>query len=496
MSLVIGGPAPISHRDVARVADHAEPVRLADAARARLERARTLVEHWSRQDRPAYGLTRGLGGRATTEIAAADRAEYSAIVVRARATGAGGWFDRRTVRAALFARLAGLAQGGAGVRPVILDTQIAMLAAGVHPLVPRIGSVGASDLALCANLALPLMGEGRAEYLGEILPGAEAMRRAGIVPVALLEKEGLALCSNNAISTGLGALLLTGTESLLALTEATLALSFEAFRGNPSPFDPRVVAARPAPGQAESADALRRLLQGSTLFEPDAPRRIQDPISLRCATQVHGALRAGIALVRPNLEAELNGAADNPLVLPDDGEILSTGNFHTPAMAIAFDSLRLALCQTGSMAAQRVGRLMNPGLTGLPERLSRHGPTRAGLGLLGLTAGTLAREMRYLANPVSNDDTGGFDVEDHAPMTPVAVRRTEEQLDLLRQILACELIAAAQAFEMRALPSAAPVATRLFEAIRATVPAFDDDRSTTEEIERVSHLIRTGGLAV
>lgn len=494
MTLALGNEH-LTIADVVAVARNGAPAYLSDPARSRLDDSRRVVEEWSREDKPAYGLTRGLGGRATMNVAAADRETYSEAVVLARASGAGGYFEADVVRAALFTRAAGLANGGAGVRPVIVDTQLAMLDRRVHPLVPKVGSVGASDLMLCANLALPLMGQGRAEFRGRIMAGAEAMGAAGLEPVRLLEREGLALCSSNAVAVGLGALVLHDLIELVELEEAIVALCLEAFRGNISPIDPRVVEARPAPGQREAAAALRGWLDGSALFEPGEARRVQDPISLRCASHVLGALRAGIDFARPNVEVELNAAADNPLVLLEEREILSTGNFHTPAMSIAFDALRLALGQAGTMASQRTARMMDPEASGLPAGLSQGGVTRFGLGLIALTATTLAREMRYLACPVANDDSGMFGVEDHAPMTPVAVRRTHEQLDLFRQVLACELIVATQALELRGVSRVAPVARRLAAAVREVVPPLADDRSTTAEVEVVADLIRSGAFS-
>jgi histidine ammonia-lyase len=489
---IILGDRQIGIADVVAVAREESPVELGASARARLQNARQLVEQWSREDRPVYGLTRGLGPKATLDVPANERASFSEMVVKARATGAGGYFGRDIVRAALFSRACGLAAGGAGVRPVILDTQLAMLEQGVHPLLPKIGSVGAADLTLCANLALPMIGLGRAEWHGEVLAGGVAMARAGIPTLRLEEKEGLALCSSNAVSVGMGALALHDLTALLELADAIVALTFEAFRGNVSPFDARVAAARPVPGQQEAAAALRRMLHGSALFRSGEARRVQDPISLRCVTHVHGALRAGLDFARPNVEIELNCAADNPLILLEDQEILSTGNFHTPAMAIAFDALRLAISQTGSIAASRVARSMNPGLTELPGGLSSSGVAGAGFGLVSLTAQTLSRELRYLSAPVSIDDYGIIDVEDHAPMTPVAVRKTAEQIDLLRQVLACELIVSAQALELRKPDEIAPVAQALFETLRGAIAPLEEDRSTTEDIEIVSDMIRSG----
>lgn len=481
--------------DVVAVARGGATLALDPGARARMVATRAVVERYSAEDRPAYGVTRGLGGRVVKSIDRAARDDYSRVVVLARACGAGAPLPADAVRAALFARASSFARAGAGVRPLLVDTQAAMLAAGVHPYVPSIGSVGASDLALCANLALPIIGEGRAELGGALLPGAQAMARAGVPTVTLGEKEGLALCSANAISVGLGALLLADLGDLIELMDGIAVLTMEAFRANPSPLDPRIVAARPAPGQAAAAASLRAKLAGSALFEPGAPRRLQDPISIRCASHVHGSLRAALDVCAPNVEVELNGAGDNPLVLAEDDEIVSNGNFHTPAMAVAFDALALAMAQVAVMASQRTARLLEGALTELPDSLTRHGPTHGGVGMLSLTAETLVKDIHILCQPASIHDSSGYHVEDHAPMTPLAVRKAIGILGHLRQIAACELIVAAQAFDLRGPARAAPVARALRDAVRTVVAPLDDDRSQTTDLEAVATLVARGDLA-
>ena len=492
MTRVLLGAQAVDLRDVVAVARNHAAAELAPQARTAMERSRAVVERFTAEDRPVYGLTRGLGGRVVHEISQAEREDYSRVTVLARACGAGDPLPVEAVRAAMFARASSMAQGGAGVRPLIVDTLCAMLSAGVHPYVPSIGSVGASDLALCANMALPLMGEGRALFGDAWLDGAQAMKKAGIDIVAPREKEGLALCSANSISVGVGALALADITDLLELMDGIAVLTFEAFRANPSPIDPRVVMARGAPGQARAAQSLREKLSGTALFEPGEARRIQDPISLRCASHVHGSLRATIDFCRPNVEVELNGAGDNPVVFGDDDEILSTGNFHTPAMAVAFDALVLAISQVGEMAAQRVGRLMQNQYTDLPNGLTSLGHTNIGLGILNLTSETLVKEIRIFGMPASLHDGSAYNVEDHAPMTTLAVRKAAASIDLLRQVAACELIAAAQAFDLRAPKKSAGVARALRDAVRETVAPLAGDRSMTHELVAVADRVRAG----
>ena len=478
---------------VVAVARDRKDAALSPQARENMVRSRQVVDLFTHENRPVYGLTRGLGSRVVHEVGKEARGGFSRIVVLARACGAEPYLPTEVVRAALVARASSLAQGGAGVRPLIVETQCAMLNAGVHPLVPSIGSTGASDLALLANMALPVIGEGRAEYLGAVLSGAEAMARAGIATVEPEEKEGLALCSANSVSAGLGALVLHDATHFAELADAIAVLTFEAFRANPSPIDPRVVRARGAPGQARAAMSLREKLRGSRLFEAGEARRVQDPISLRCVSHVHGSLRAAIDFCTPNVLVELNGAGDNPLVLADDEEILSTGNFHTPAMAVAFDALALAMAQVSTLGAQRISRMMKGEFTDLPDGLTQHGTTHAGVALMALTAEMLAKEIHMKAQPASVHDSMGYPVEDHAPMTLLAVRKAGEALELLEQLMACELIASAQAFDLRAPAQAAPVAHALRDKVRDAVAFVDQDRSLTPNLAEVTAILRAGG---
>ncbi len=496
MSISLGRDR-ITVEDVRQVARHGATAALDPAAAAAMERARDVLQDWLRADRPVYGLTRGLGNQAHVPVPHDERARFSEAMLKARASGAGPHLPDEAVRAALFVRAATLARGGAGARPLIVATQLAMLERGVTPAVPAIGSIGTSDLMLCANMGLPLVGLGRARLGGELMSGAAAMGRAGIPTVTLTEKEGLALCSSNAVSTGAGALALADVADLMELADATLAMGYEAFVGNPSPFDARVAAAHPAPGQGEAARRLRAMLRGSALFHPGVPRRLQDPISLRCATHVHGTALTASAWARDAVEVEMNCAADNPLILADDAEILSTGNFHSGAVAVAFDALRLALAQVGTMSAQRMARLLDPDLSGMGGLLTRQNVTRAGVGLLVLTAHTLGREARACAAPVSNDDVTPFGVEDQAPFTLLAVRRTAEQVDLLRQVLACEMIVAAQALDLRPLDPSSPAVRALHGFVRRHVAILDEDRATVEDVETLSAALKgTGALSV
>ena len=275
-------------------------------------------------------------------------------------------------------RLNGLLSGGSGADPGVAEALADLLNAGLIPAIPSIGSIGAGDLCVLAHLGLAMIGEGAFLVGGQRVPAAEALAAAGLAPLAPGPKDGLAICNATAFASARAALVLVDATRLLESAQVAAAMSLEGFRANLSPLDPRVAAARPAPGQVQAAEGLRRLLEGGALSEPGAARRLQDPISLRCVAQVHGSLIAALDFARPAVAAEINGAGDNPLVLADDDEILSSGNFHTPALAIALETLGQALAQTAALSVARSVRLLVERHSGLPANLTRHGPTQSG----------------------------------------------------------------------------------------------------------------------
>lgn len=478
---------PDEVRAVAR--EHA-PVELAGAVTARLAAEREVVEFVVREQIPAYGVTTGLGPRATQALPRGQLAEFSVRTVRGRANAVGEPLAQPSVRAVMLARLNSLAHGGSGVQVAVAELLRDMLNARVHPRVPGTGSVGASDLCQLAHIGEVVMGEGTAEYGGAYLPGAEALARAGLGPVALGPKDGLVLCAANSVSAGVGALAYGDACSALVLAQAVAALSFEGFRANSTPLDPRVQAARPAPGQQAAAGHLLALLGGGLLTDPANARRIQDPISLRCVAQVHGSLVAALGFVRPALDAELNGAPDNPLVLGAERLILSTGNFHTPALALGFDTLALALCQVAALSVSRVQCLLNARLSGLPPTLSPRGADRSGFAPLEKVPQALVAEIRQLATPVSIvAQTGADGVEDDSTNAPLAARRTALIVDRLRLVLAVEALVAAQAVDLAAPPRLGAGPALLHRAVRAVAAPLDDDRSCGPDVTAVAESV-------
>ncbi len=480
--------------DIAAVARQRRPVAIDAAALARMAAARGVVERHLAEDRPVYGLTTGLGPRATQRLPAETLAEFSRLTLRGRAQSVGPRFAPDIVRAMMLVRVNGLLAGGAGAQPATAETLVAMLNAGIHPLVPSIGSTGASDLCVFAHVGLAVIGEGEVARDGGSEPAADALSRDGLAPVAIGPKDGLALCSSNAPTAGHGALALHDAGELLQLAELAAALSLEGFRANLSPFDPRIAAARPQPGQAEAARRLLALLAGGGLTEPGAARRVQDPLSYRCIPQVHGSLLAALEFAGRALDAELNGAGDNPLVVIDNDAILSNGNFHTPALALGFDALGLAVSQVANLTFMRCQRMLSDRFTDLPSTLTPKGPTRYGMGPLSKVPEALAAEIRQLANPVSVDSRSAADgVEDDSTNAPLAVRKLADMLPRWRLMIAVELLMAAQAVELRGdirLGRGTAIAQR---AVRALAPSLEDDRPLFAEVERIADVALASG---
>jgi histidine ammonia-lyase len=404
--------------------------------------------------------------------------------VLGRANSVGPPLAVEVVRAAMVVRANGLAQGGAGARPELAEALVALLEAGVHPVVPSIGSVGAADICVLAHIGLVLLGEGEAEVGGEVLPGDRALTAAGLEPLDLAPKDGLALISANAVSVARAALALVDGRDRLEAMQVAAALSMEGFRANPGPLDPRVVAARPAPGQAACAAGLRELLAGGL---PGPGRRLQDPLSFRCVSQAHGSLAAALDLLDGALRPELDGAGDNPLVLAEDGEIVSTGNFFVPALALAADAVALGIAQTANLAAARVARLLAARLTDLPQNLAPPGSTGAGLAPLLKVADALAAEISHGAAPASLDVRAGADaVEDASTGAPLATGRLASLLDRLGLLAAVELVVAAQAVDLAAVERLGRGTGAAHAVVRELVEPLAGDRPLGADVARVA----------
>jgi len=486
--------------DVERVALPGGPVvRLAAEARERVAAARAVVDRAVASGRVVYGLTTGFGALSEVVIPPDRLQELQENLIRSHAAGVGEPLPEVETRAAMLLRANVLALGHSGVRPEVIDLLVELLNRGVHPVVPARGSVGASgDLAPLSHLALVLLGEGEAVYRGERLAGGEALRRAGLEPVKLQAKEGLALNNGTQVLTAVGVLALLAAERAVETAEVAGAMSLEGLRGTPVAFDAAIQRVRPHPGQAESAARLRRLLAGSEIREShrDGDPRVQDAYSLRCMPQVHGAARQALGFVRQVLEVEANSATDNPLIFPEDGRILSGGNFHGQPVAQVLDLLAMVCADVASMSERRLARLVDPALSGLPAFLTPDPGVNSGLMVAQIAAAALASELKQRAHPASVDSIPtDANKEDHVSMGMGAALKAREAVGLLESVLALELLAAAQALEfLRPLRPGAGVAAA-YDRIREQVPPLERDRVLAPDIRAVESLVRAGAFA-
>jgi len=482
---------------LAQAAGGALEIRLAPQALERMAAGHRVVARLLAENRPVYGLNTGLGARVGHRLPVETLADFSRLTVRGRSNAVGPPLPPEMARAVMIVRLNGLLLGGSGAAPGVAESLASVVNAGLVPLIPAIGSIGAGDLCVLAHLALALIGEGRFLVDGEPRPAAATLAGAGLEPLVLGPKDGLAICNASAFSAARSALALDAAEQLLAAAQIAAALSLEGFRGNLTPLDPRIVAARPAPGQQEAAAGLLRLLDGGALLEPGAARRLQDPISLRCVAQVHGSLIAALGFARPAVEAELNGAADNPLVLIDDQEILSTGNFHTPALALAMETLGQALAQTAALSVGRSVRLLVERHSGLPANLTRHGPTQSGFAPLTKVAEALLQEIRHQSLPAPLELRAGADgVEDDLTNAPLAAGKVLEIVWRMRLVLAIELLVAAQAIDLAAVARLGRGTEAAHQAVRGSVASLDQDRPHGLDVEALQAALLESGRLV
>ena len=486
--------------DLERVAtDTSTEVAIAPGVEERIARSRAVVEDAVRRGAVVYGVTTGFGRLAETVIPLDRIEELQINLIRSHACGTGAALRRGEVRAVTLLRANVLAKGFSGVRPVVVERLLDLLNHGIHPVIPEQGSVGASgDLAPLSHLALVLVGEGRAEVGGEVVDGGEALRRAGVEPLRLQAKEGLALNNGTQVMTGVGALALLGAERAVETAEVAGAMSLEALRGTPDAFHPAIMRARPHPGQAASAERLRALLADSEIRESHryGDPRVQDAYSLRCMPQVHGAARAAFAYARQVLETEANSATDNPLIFPDEdgGLVISGGNFHGQPVAQVLDVLALALADLASVSERRIERLVNPDLSGdLPPFLTADPGVSSGFMIAQVTAAALVNECKVLAMPASVDSIPtGAGKEDHVSMGMASALKLRRVLANVQTVLGLELMIAAQGLEHRKPLRPGRGVERAYQLVRERIPPLTRDRVLAPDIEAAATLVRGG----
>jgi histidine ammonia-lyase len=497
---VVIGDGALAAEDVIAVARHGAPVRLDPRATERVKRSRALVEEHLGADRPVYGLTTGFGALADVRIPAGDLDRLQRNLIRSHSAGSGETLEPEVVRAMMLLRARALAAGFSGVRPVVVERLLDLLNHGVIPAVPSRGSVGASgDLAQLAHVALTLMGEGRVLSAdGATTEAAPALRQAGLDPVELRAKEGLAMVNGTEGMLGLGLLAHHDAEVLLRTADVAAAMSIEGALGTDGPFAEDLMALRPHPGQAASADNLRRLLEGSPIIESHrhSAHAVQDPYSMRCAPQVHGATRDVHAFAGEVLGREAGSVVDNPVVLPD-GRVESTGNFHGEPLAHALDALAAALTGLANISERRTYWLLGPGQDrGLPPFLSTEAGLGSGYMMVQYTQAALVSECKVLSHPAAVDSipTSGTQ-EDHVSMGWLSGLKLRQITGKVRTVLAIEAICAAQAIDLRAPLEPARGTRAAVAALRKAVPFLEHDREVAEDVRGAEGVVAEGALA-
>jgi histidine ammonia-lyase len=478
--------------DLADVAGRRARVILAPIARRAMTASRKTVESAIARGARVYGVNTGFGKFADVAISPGQLENLQRNLVRSHCAGVGAPLPDRVVRAMMVLRANALAKGFSGIRAATVESLLRMLDADILPVVPEQGSVGASgDLAPLAHLALALMGEGRVRRRGRLLPAARALRDAGLRPVVLAAKEGLALVNGVQMSVAVGGLALERALFLARVADIAGAASLDAARGSDAAFDPRVLAARPHPGAAVSAKNLRFLLKGSAIRESHRGcGKIQDNYALRCMPQVHGAARDAFEHARVVLEREMNSATDNPLVFARGGRIVSGGNFHGAPVGLVLDYAAIAATDLASISERRIEKLVNPALSDLPAFLVAEGGLNSGLMMAQVTAAALVSECKILAHPASVDSIPtSADREDHVSMSPIAARKFAKVVESLERVLAIELLVAFQAMEfLRPLATSSPL-ERVRRAFRRRVRAWSADRVLGPDLEKAREFL-------
>lgn len=483
--------------EVIRVARGCESVELSETGRRQVERSRAVVEKLLDSEQPVYGISTGFGDLSKIWISPPEREKLQRNLILSHAAGVGESLPQDVVRAAMLMRANSLAKGYSGIRPQTVDMLLAMLNKGVYPAVPCKGSVGASgDLSPLSHIALVIMGEGRAFVQGKVVSGREALLTAGLQPLALGGKEGLALINGTQIMTAVGALVWHDAADLLKAADIAAAMSLEALRGTRTAFDLRISQVRPHLGQLATCKNMLKLTDDSRIMEShEHCGKVQDAYSLRCIPQVHGASRDALRRTLETLSIEMNSATDNPLILPDTGEVISGGNFHGQPVALVMDHMKIAIAEIGSISERRINRMLDAHLSDLPPFLTAYPGVDSGLMITQYTAAALVSENKVLAHPACVDSIPtSANQEDHVSMGTIAARQAREMLENVRQVIAIEMLVATQGLDfLRPLEPGTGVRAA-YQTIRREIPHLEEDRVPAEDIAMIYKLLVEGGI--
>lgn len=471
--------------------------RLSSSARTKIIRSRKFLEKQLKSHDTIYGVNTGFGPLSQVKIDDADLVQLQINLLRSHATGVGEDLPIEQSRAMLFLRAANLVQGYSGVRIELVEQIIKFLNRDIIPVVPAQGSVGASgDLAPLAHLGLPLMGEGEVIYQGKRYEAGTLLKKLKIAPLELKSKEGLALINGTQFMTAIGSLALVQAERLAVYADQAGALSLEATRGTVSAFEPEIQAVRPHPGQIAVARHMRELLTPGGKASKIARShencgKVQDPYSFRCIPQVHGMVRDTLKWVRSVIETEIGAVTDNPLIFPASGKILSGGNFHGQYVSTAMDVLSIAVCELGSMAEQRIEKLVNPAFSGLPAFLTKKGGLNSGMMIVQYAAASIVSENKTLAHPASVDSIPtSADKEDHVSMGAWSARKALMIVSNVRRVIAMELLCACQGLDLiRPLKSSVPL-EKIRKEVRKLVPFYSKDRSPSQDLKTLESWLK------
>jgi len=493
-TIILDGDS-LSLEDLVNVARNNYLVALSDIAIKKVKRSREFVEEIVENNRVVYGVTTGFGKFADVSISKDECKELQRNLILSHSCGTGAFFPEDVVRAIMLLRANALAKGYSGIRLETLDTLVEMINKGVHPLVPEKGSLGSSgDLAPLSHMVLPMIGEGEAEFKGEVLEGREAMVKAGIPVIELTAKEGLALINGTCVMTAVGALAVYDSANLLKITDISAALTLEALRGITDAYSPKIQAIRPHKGQMTTSENVLSLVSGSNFVTKQGDLRVQDAYALRCVPQVHGASKDAINYIKDKVLIEMNSATDNPIIT-EEGEVISGGNFHGEPMAQSFDFLAIAVSELANISERRLERLINFQLNDLPPFLVKHGGLNSGFMITQYAAAALVSENKVLAHPASVDSIpSSANQEDHVSMGTIAARKAMEIVKNSRRVVATEIMAACQAIDFRDGLKLGKGTSQAYNLVRTVVPFIEKDKIMYKEMDKCEKLIISGEL--
>ena len=492
MSVIYIDGESLNIEDVVKVARQNNKIDLTEEATIRIEQARKVVDEFVDNEKVVYGITTGFGKFSDVAISKEETQDLQTNLIMSHACGVGNPLDEEVSRAIMLLRVNALAKGFSGIRLSTLKVLIDMLNRGVHPLIPEKGSLGASgDLAPLSHMVLVMLGMGEAIYRGEKLSGKVAMERAGIKPIRLTSKEGLALINGTQVMTAIGALTLYDAIGVMKMADISASMTLEALRGITDAFDLRIHALRPHKGQGDSAGNLLKITEGSSLTTKQGEIRVQDAYSLRCTPQIHGASKDTIEYVLNKINIEINSVTDNPIIFSDEKDVISGGNFHGQPMALAFDFLGIAISEIANVSERRIERLVNPQLSGLPAFLTEKGGLNSGFMIAQYSAAALVSENKVLAHPASVDSIpSSANQEDHVSMGTIAARKARDILENTINVLAIEILAAAQAIDFSDSEELGNGTKTAYEIVRENVATLHEDRVMYVDINKCAELIK------